>query len=98
MSVQPYGTNPPAPLQPASGQAVAALVLGITGIVFCWWGLGTLAQVVLAIAFGVKGMQKADAGLAGGKGMAQAGLVLGIVGACLYLLVGVLTLGAGFLI
>jgi hypothetical protein len=84
--------------QPATnGMAVAGMVLGITSLIFCWWGLFTLAQVVLAIVFGAKGLQRANAG-GGGKGMATAGLVCGIIGAIFYVTFGVLTLGVGFLI
>ncbi len=81
----------------SNGMAVASLILGITSIVFCWWGLFTLAQVVLAIVFGVKGMRRADAG-AGGKGLAQAGFICGCVGGGLYLVAGIFTLGVGFFI
>jgi Domain of unknown function (DUF4190) len=82
---------------PGNGMAVASLVLGITSIIFCWWGLATLAQVVLAIVFGCLGMSRAASG-ARGRGMAIAGLVCGCVGALFYLLFGVFTLGIGFLI
>lgn len=81
----------------SNGMAVASLILGITSIVFCWWGLFTLAQVVLAIVFGVKGMHRADAG-AGGKGLAQAGFVCGCVGGAFYLVAGIFTLGVFFFI
>ncbi len=81
----------------SNGMAIGSLVLGITSIIFCWWGLFTLAQVVLAIMFGVKGMNRADAG-AGGKGLAQAGLICGCVGAVAYLFVGIVTAGIGFFI
>jgi hypothetical protein len=97
--LQPYAPGYPQVQARAQGDglAVASMVLGITSIVFCWWGLATLAQVVLAIVLGVKGMRRADAG-AGGKGMAIAGLVCGCVGALAYLIFGVATLGAGFII
>lgn len=92
------GWAAPAYLQaPGNGMAVASLVLGITSIVFCWWGLATLAQVVLAIVFGCLGMARAASG-ARGRGMAIAGLVCGCVGALFYLLFGVFTLGIGFLV
>jgi len=53
-------------------------VLGITSIVFCWWGLLTLLQVALAIVFGSVGISKAKRGAAN-KGLAVGGLVLEIV-------------------
>jgi Domain of unknown function (DUF4190) len=95
----PPGWAAPAYTQaaPGNGMAVASLVLGITSIVFCWWGLATLAQVVLAIVFGCIGTSRASRG-ARGRGLAIAGLVCGCVGALFYLLFGVLTLGIGFLI
>ena len=83
--------------QRGNGQAVAALVLGITSIVFCWWGLFALAQVVLAVVFGCMGMSKASRG-ASGHGLAVAGLVCGCVGAVAYVLVGLFTLGLGFIV
>ncbi len=54
--------------------AVASLVLGILWL----WGLGSL----LALIFGVMGKNQIDrsAGRETGRGMAIAGLVLGIVG------------------
>jgi hypothetical protein len=95
---QPYAPGyPQAPAQAQNGMAVASMILGITSIVFCWWGIFTLVQVVLAIVFGVKGLSKANAG-AGGKGMALAGLICGCVGAFFYLIVGIFTVGVGFLI
>lgn len=81
----------------SNGMAVASLVLGITSIVFCWWGLFTAAQVVLAIVFGVKAMKRADAG-AGGKGLAQAGFVCGCVGGAIYLVLGIFSAGIGFFV
>jgi hypothetical protein len=81
----------------SNGMAVASLVLGITSIVFCWWGLATLAQVILAIVFGIKGMNQAAAA-APGRGMAVAGTVLGCVGGLIYLLLSIFTSGVLFLI
>jgi hypothetical protein len=81
---------PPAIRPEGSGFGVAALVLGICSVVFCWWGLVTLAMVVLAVTFGAKGLARP------GRGMAIAGLSCGLVGAAAYLIVGVATLGVGF--
>jgi hypothetical protein len=80
-----------------NGLAVASLVLGITSIVFSWWGLFTLLQVVLAIVFGCVGLSRANQG-AGGRGPAIAGLICGCVGAMIYFVIGILSLGIGFLI
>ena len=84
--------------QDGNGLAVTSLVLGITGIVFCWWGLFTLAQVVLAIVFGGSGISKANRLGAPHKGPAVAGLVLGMAGLGSYFVLGLLSLGIGWLI
>ena len=78
----------PAPAQPSNGQAVAALVLGICGLVFLVMAIGLLAPLslpcsILAWVFGVKGRRLADRGLAGQRGLAQAGFVMGVVGTVL---------------
>lgn len=87
------------PVRPAQGNglAVASLVLGITSIVFCWWGLFTLVQVVLAVVFGGVAIRAANQG-AGHKGLAVAGLACGIAGFIAYVLFGIATLGVGFVI
>ncbi len=91
-------TVPPAsPPQAANGLAIAGMILGITSVIFCWWGLFSLAQVVLAIVFGGVAINRANRG-APHKGMAVAGLVCGIVGAVLYLYFGIASLGIGFFI
>lgn len=83
--------------QQGNGLAVAGMVLGITSVIFCWWGIFSLAQWVLAITFSAIGISHANRGAAH-KGMATAGLILGIIGAVLYLVIGVVSLGAGFFI
>jgi hypothetical protein len=87
-----------APVLPASGHAVAGMILGITSIVFCWWGLASLAQIVLAFTFGGIGLAKANRGQAGGRGMAIAGIACGCVGFVFYLITGIATLGFGFVL
>jgi ABC-type phosphate transport system permease subunit len=86
-----------APAQPGNGVAVAGLVLGITSIVFCWWGLLTLAQIMLAVIFSSVGISKANHGAAN-KGLAVAGLVLALVGLVLYFFIGLFSLGIGWVI
>lgn len=68
------GARPPAP--ETSGYAVASLVLGIVGFV-----IGFLIPEVLAIVFGVKARRAIarSAGRLKGKGLALAGMILGIV-------------------
>ena len=77
----PYGGQQPGygygAVRRTEGTAVASLVLGIAGIVFC-----PLICSVLAIIFGVQAKNKIrqDPSLQG-AGMAQAGFILGIIGA-----------------
>jgi hypothetical protein len=80
-----------------NGMAVAALILGIASIPFCWWGIASLAMVVLAIVFGSIGIRRANAG-APQKNFAVVGLCCGIVGLMAYLIIGVVTFGLGLLI
>ena len=62
----------------SNGFCVAALVLGIIGLIPCTFGIAAL----LAIIFGVAGYNQVtkNGGEGGGKGMAIAGIVLGIIG------------------
>ena len=66
--------------QRTPGKATAALVLGIVGIFLC-----PLVCSVLAIIFGVQARNEIDANptALGGRGQAQAGFILGIVGIAL---------------
>jgi len=77
----PGGYVVPAP--PADGQAVAALVLGILGLVFC-----PIVCSIIAIALGKTSQRKIESsgGTLGGLGMAKAGWVLGIIGLVIGLL------------
>ncbi len=78
----------------SKGMSIAALVLGILGIVGAWIPVVkyfTLVCAILGIIFGVKARQKAAA--AGvPTGLATAGFVLGIIGAALDLL-GIICVG-----
>ena len=71
------------PVQPPDHpQAVTAMVLGILGLVCC--GLAS----PFAIWLGRKSMREIDAsgGRVGGRGQAQAGFILGIIGTALWVL------------
>jgi hypothetical protein len=89
-----HGTQP-APR--GNGVAVAALVLGITCVVFSWWGLFSLVQWVLAVTFGAVGLSRTRRG-APNKGMAIAGITLGIIGGVIYFFLGLASLGVGWFI
>ena len=63
--------------------AVAGLVLGILALVFCWIPFLNWILAILAVIFGAVGTSKANKIGGKGKGMAIAGLAMGIVGALL---------------
>jgi hypothetical protein len=92
-----FTSSVPMVAQTGNGLAVAGLVLGITCVIFSWWGIFTLVQVVLAITFSAVGRGHAKRGAPHG-GLATAGLILGIIGAVLYFLIGIFSFGAGFFI
>jgi hypothetical protein len=78
----------PALPAPNHGGALASLIVGIASLVFsCAFGLGLLASPV-AWWLGAKAKREIDAsqGRLGGRGMAQAGLILGIIGTVLLVL------------
>lgn len=81
----PPGYHPPAPNE---GMAVASLVVGIASLVLsCLYGIGLLGSPV-ALVLGRISRRRIDAshGQLGGRGMAQAGFILGIVGTVLLVL------------
>src|SRR3954451_10980518 len=96
MSYQPppnYGQwGPPPP--PASSKATTALVLGIVGLLMC-----PIVCSILAIVFAKQAYTEIDysGGRIGGRGNAQAGLILGWIGLALWGL-GILAYIAFFVI
>ena len=91
---QPYGQQPygyPAPYAappPNDGMGVAAMVVGIIGLVgMCLYGGGLLLSPV-ALGLGIASKRRIDRsqGQVGGRGFAQTGFVLGIVGTVLLVL------------
>jgi hypothetical protein len=60
--------------------AVAGLVLGIIGLVFCWVPFLGWILALLGIIFGGLGMGKANKIGGRGKGLAIGGLVCGVLG------------------
>ncbi len=81
----------------SKGMSIAALVLGILGIVGAWIPVVkyfTLVCAILGIIFGVKARQKAAA--AGvPTGLATAGFVLGIIGTACEVIGIICTIAAG---
>jgi len=75
-----YGYGQP---RPGSGKAVAALVLGIGSIVFCWFSFLDAALVIPGVIFGLIAMGETKGSARSGRGMAVAGLVCSVVGAVL---------------
>lgn len=67
---------------PENGLGIAALVLGILGIVMC----GIFASIP-AVICGHMGVKKADRGEADNRGVAQAGLITGYVGLGIWALI-----------
>ncbi|MCX4983790.1 DUF4190 domain-containing protein [Streptomyces sp. NBC_00572] len=75
-----YGGQPGWQQSPSNGMGTAAMVLGIISVAgFCMWGVGTILGI-LALIFGIIGLKKAGRGEATNRGMAVAGVVLGVIG------------------
>lgn len=89
-----YDQQSPEVVDDGKGMSIAALVLGILGIVGAWFPVVcyfTTVCAVLGIIFGVKGRQKAAA--AGvPMGLATAGFVLGIIGTA-FAVLGIICVG-----
>ncbi|MGB0099716.1 MAG: DUF4190 domain-containing protein [Nocardioides sp.] len=86
---QPYGQPPyhrPAP--PNDGLGIASMVVGIVSLVLmCGYGIGLLGAPA-ALIMGRISMKRIDRsdGTLGGRGFAQAGFILGIIGTVLLVL------------
>jgi hypothetical protein len=78
----PAGREPGQPAPPArrSGLAIAALVLGVLSIPLAFTVYPGLLFGLVAIILGVVGLIATRGGRAGGRGMAVAGVVTGLVG------------------
>jgi hypothetical protein len=90
----PYPGMPGYPAVPKnSGKAIAALVCGILSLICC----GIFAAIP-AIILGVLGRREIDAsgGIVTGRGMATAGLVLGIIGIVLSVITVILLVAGTF--
>lgn len=75
-------------MQKTNGLAVAALVLGIIALAFCWYFWVGLIAGALAIIFAAVGKSQIKQNSEmGGAGLATAGLVMGIVAIALVVLI-----------
>jgi len=72
--------NFPGTQRKSSGFAVASLVLGILCLVFFWFPYLNLLLAGLATTFGGIGLSAVKKGTGDSKGLAVAGLVMGIIG------------------
>ncbi len=93
-------TTPPPPAAaglPNSGKALASMIVGIVSVLSCLYWFMALPGGIVAIILGIQGKRDAAAGTHGGGGMAQTGIILGVVAAVLGLLGAVLVyLSPGF--
>ncbi|MEO8888500.1 MAG: DUF4190 domain-containing protein [Jatrophihabitantaceae bacterium] len=79
----PYNLQYPPP-RTGNGKAIAALVLGLASILFCWLSFFDVVLVVLAVVFGFIALGEAKRRPGNeGKGLAIAGLACALVGAIL---------------
>ena len=94
-----YGQEPGAP-PPSAGLAIASMVCGIVSLpMLCLWPL-SIPLAIVAVVLGIIAKRQARRGIAGGVGMATAGIVCGtitlvVIGAFLALFIGVAILGSG---
>jgi hypothetical protein len=75
---QPYPAGAEMPMkQGNSGMAIASLVCSLVGIIPCFW----LFQIMglLGTIFGFVGLKQTKNGARGGRGMALAGVIIGIL-------------------
>src|ERR1019366_1416763 len=80
----PYGAPDPYAQAPTgNGYAVTALVLGLISLILSWFPGVDWVLAALAIIFGAVGISTAGRRGGAGRGMAIAGLVLGVVAAVL---------------
>ena len=84
--VPPAGGLPPK----RSGMAVAGLVLGIIGVIPCFWGCFIFS--ILGVVFGQLGKRDiaSSGGTKTGEGMAKWGFILGLIGLALGVLYWIL--------
>src|SRR5579884_4062159 len=87
-----YGYQQPgyyAAQRPGNGIAIAAMVCGIVGLVFCWIPVVDIISIILGalgIVFGFIGNNRARELGGSGRGMAITGIVCGIIAIALSVL------------
>lgn len=90
-----YGWYPQAAPQPQNAMGTAGFVCGLIGLAVGflpgWLSLIALPLAVLGVTFGSVGYGRAKRGLATNRGLAQAGVVLGVITLVL-VLIGLLVL------
>ncbi len=75
---QPYPAGAPMPMkQGNSGMAIASLVCSLVGIIPCFWGIQIMG--LLGTIFGFIGLKQTKNGQRGGRGMAIAGVIIGLI-------------------
>ncbi len=75
---QPFPAGAPMPMkQGNSGMAIASLVLSLVGVIPCFWFLQIPG--LLGAIFGFVGLRQTRSGERGGRGLAMAGLIIGII-------------------
>lgn len=89
-----WAPPPSTPLaaSPSNGMAIAALILGIGSLVFCWipfLGLACIPFALVAIVLGFVGLSAAGR-LGTGKGLAVAGIATGVVAIAVAILLTVI--------
>jgi len=81
------GMNPDAQQQEGNGMAVAAMVLGILGLVLSFVAGAGFICGLLGLIFGIIGIKKAGRIGGKGKGMALTGLITGSIGMLINLII-----------
>lgn len=71
MAVQPQQSNP---------MAIAGMVLGLVGLVFCWVPYFGIIVAIIGLVLSIVGVVKANSAGGTNRGMAITGLVCSIVG------------------
>jgi uncharacterized protein DUF4190 len=76
---QPYTGFTPPPVGPKNGLGIAALIVAIIGLVFCWTVFGGIVLGLVALIIGFVARGRVKRGEATNGGVAIAGIVLGIL-------------------